>query len=247
LDPGTLRKRLRDDLRREFRGDLRVDPVSCALYATDASLFQIEPLAVAMPRDEDDLRTLIRYAHERSIPVIARGAGTGLAGEALGPGVVVDLSVYFRSIVKVEADWVRVQAGVVLDVLNRELAQLGRRFAPDPVSGASCTIGGMIATDASGGRAGIHGYTRDHVRGLRVVWDDGTADSLTRGGSETEPGARAAELRAGLRSLLSAHAPAIAATRPRTAFNRCGYRLYDVRRTHPTWFACWSGPKAPWP
>ena len=89
MDRATLRKRLRDDLRREFRGDLRVDPVSCAVYSTDASLFQVEPLAVAIPRDEDDLRTLVRYAHERSIPLVPRGAGTGMAGEALGPGGVL--------------------------------------------------------------------------------------------------------------------------------------------------------------
>jgi FAD/FMN-containing dehydrogenase/Fe-S oxidoreductase len=228
LDPATLRQRLRDDLRREFRGELRVDTVSRALYATDASLFQVEPLAVAIPRDEDDLRVLVRYAHERSIPLIPRGAGTGLAGESLGAGIVIDLSVHFRLILKSGSDWVRVQAGTVLDRLNAELAKSGRRFAPDPASGASCTIGGMIATDASGGRAAVHGYTRDHVRALRVVWDDGSAGCLSAGGSAIEPGTRAADLYAGVRALLETHAEAIAATRPRTPFNRSGYRLYDV-------------------
>ena len=228
MDPATLRQRLRDDLRREFRGELRLDPAARALYATDASLFQIDPLAVAIPRDEEDLRALVRYSHERSIPLIARGAGTGLAGEALGPGIIIDLCVHFRAIVETGDDWVRVQPGVVLDQLNVELAKTGRRFAPDPASGASCTIGGMVATDASGGRAAIHGYTRDHVRALRVVWDDGGADQLSTDQAAVPPGTRAADLQAGVRALVEAHADVIAVTRPRTLFNRCGYRLYDV-------------------
>jgi FAD/FMN-containing dehydrogenase/Fe-S oxidoreductase len=228
LDAATLRTRLRDDLRREFRGELLLDPASRALYATDASLFQIEPLAVAVPRDEADVCLLVRYAYDRSIPIVPRGAGTGLAGEAVGPGLVLDLSVHFRSILEVGDDWVRVQPGVVLDRLNSELAKTGRRFAPDPASGASCTIGGMIATDASGSRAARHGYTRDHVRGLRVVWDDGTADEVGAAGTDQKEQSRATALRAGLNALLDENAEAIAAARPRTAFDRCPYRLYDV-------------------
>jgi FAD/FMN-containing dehydrogenase/Fe-S oxidoreductase len=225
VDPAALRTRLREDLRREFRGELRVDPTALALYATDASLFQVEPLAVAVPRDEADLAILIRHAFDRSIPLVPRGAGTGIAGEALGPGIVVDLSVHFRTILEVGDDWIRVQPGVVLDSVNEELARSGRRFAPDPASGASCTIGGMIATDASGSRAAIHGYTRDHVCGLRVIWDDGTPADLGPGSDPTE---RTRSIQAGVCSILETHADAIAATRPRTAFNRCGYRLYDI-------------------
>lgn len=228
MDPTTLRSRLRDDLRREFRGELYLDPVRRALYATDASLFHIEPLAVGVPRDEEDLCALVRYAHERSIPLIPRGAGTGIAGEALGPGIVIDLSVHFQAIQATGDDWVRVQPGVVLDQLNRHLAPAGRRFAPDPASSASCTIGGMIATDASGGRAGVHGYTRDHVHRLRVVWDDGTSDELRAGFPEAAVSGRTADLRAGLRDLLQSHADLIGASRPKTPFNRCGYRLYDI-------------------
>jgi Fe-S oxidoreductase/FAD/FMN-containing dehydrogenase len=86
----------------------------------------------------------------------------------------------------------------------------------------------MIATDASGGRAAVHGYTRDHLRGLRVVWDDGTAGQLGDGPAEPDPGPRVAEIRAGVSAILAGHAEGIAATRPRTPFNRCGYRLYDA-------------------
>jgi FAD/FMN-containing dehydrogenase/Fe-S oxidoreductase len=227
VDPSALRSRLRDDFRRQFRGDLFLTPHARGLYATDASLFQVDPLAAAAPRDEADVQFLLRYAHANTIPVIARGAGTGLAGESLGHGLVMDLSVHFRGIVNVGDDTVRVQPGVVLNRLNAELAKIGRRFAPDPASGASCTVGGMIATDASGGRAARHGFTRDHVRQLRVIWDDGTADEIhgrnVKAAGAREP--RTAAILAGVSDLLAGNAELIAGCRPKTAFNRCGYRL----------------------
>ena len=201
-----------------------------ALYSTDASLFQIDPLGIAVPRDEEDLRILVRYAFDRSIPLVPRGAGTGLAGESLGYGLVVDLSVHFRAILESGDGWVRVEPGVVLERLNAELAKKGRRFAPDPASATSCTIGGMIATDASGGKAAQYGYTRDHVLGLRVVWDDGSVDDLGRSGGEAAgpPGDRTAGIARNVQELLTANAATISTSRPRTQFNRCGYRLYDV-------------------
>jgi FAD/FMN-containing dehydrogenase/Fe-S oxidoreductase len=227
VDSATQRSRLRDDLRRQFRGNLFIDPAARSLYATDASLFQVDPLAVAVPIDADDLRVLVRYAYERSIPLTPRGGGTGLAGESLTHGIVVDLSVHFRGILETGDDWVRVQPGVVLNQLNAELAKRGRRFAPDPASGTSCTIGGMIATDASGGRAAQYGYTRDHILGLRVVWDDGSTGDLGRDTGRSA-GDRTVEIVRGVQDLLSANAKVIAASRPRTPFNRCGYNLFDA-------------------
>lgn len=162
-----------DDLRNTFRGRLTFDGLTRGLYSTDASPFQVTPLGVAFPLDTDDLSVLVRYCFEHQIPLVPRGAGTGVAGEALGPGLVVDLSVHFRRILATSADTVTVEPGVVLAELNAELARHGRRFPPDPTSGASCTVGGMIATNASGGNAFRYGYTRDYVTGLEVVWDNG--------------------------------------------------------------------------
>ena len=172
LDP----KQITDDLRGKFRGRLHFDRLTRGLYSTDASPFQIEPLAVAVPEDTESLATLIRYCHDHTIAIVPRGAGTGLSGESLGPAVVLDLSVHFRQILAVGADTVTVQPGVVLNELNAELAKIGRRFAPDPASSASCTLGGMVATNASGGNAFHHGYTRDYVAGLGVIWDSGDTD-----------------------------------------------------------------------
>jgi FAD/FMN-containing dehydrogenase len=169
------RTHIRDDLRGVIKGELLFDELSRALYSTDASIFQVQPLGVVAPRDEEDVQALVRYAAEQRIPVIPRGAGSGLAGESLGAGMVIDLSQHFRSISEVGADTVRVQPGVTWRQLNARLAREGRRFAPDPASGAQCTVGGMLATNASGARALRHGYTRDHVAHLRSVLDTGDA------------------------------------------------------------------------
>ncbi|MFM8273943.1 MAG: FAD-binding and (Fe-S)-binding domain-containing protein [Gemmata sp.] len=169
-------KQITDDLRGLFRGRLHFDRLTRGLYSTDASPFQIEPQLVAVPEDAESVASLVRYCHEHAVSVTARGAGTGLSGESLNSGVALDLSVHFRKVLAVGADTVTVQAGAVLHQLNAELAKVGRRFAPDPASAAACTLGGMIATNASGGNAAHHGYTRDHVAGLGVVWDSGAAD-----------------------------------------------------------------------
>jgi FAD/FMN-containing dehydrogenase/Fe-S oxidoreductase len=214
------------DLRPHFRGGLHFDDLTCGLYATDASPFQVAPLGVAVPHDADDLAVLVAYASETSLPLIPRGAGTGLAGESLGPGLVVDLSVHLRAIPQIGPDWVHVEAGVTLAELNAALAPCGRRFAPDPASGATCTIGGMIATNASGGTVFRHGYTRDYVRSLRVIWDDGTPDEVCSPPSSAVPEARG---RGNLTAaLLSDNRDLIELTRPHTAYNRCGYVLHDV-------------------
>src|SRR5262249_3277214 len=144
------REHIRDDLKGILKGELLFDELSRALYSTDASIFQIQPLGVAVPRDEEDVQALVRYAAEHRFPLVPRGAGTGLAGESLGNGLIVDLSRHFRAILDIGADTVRLQPGVVYHELNTQLARSGRRFAPDPASGGQCTIGGMLATNASG-------------------------------------------------------------------------------------------------
>src|SRR6202030_3629875 len=100
-------------LKRLIKGELLFDDLSRALYSTDASIFQVKPLGIVVPRDEDDVCALVRYAAEHQIPLIARGTGSGVAGESLGAGLIVDLSRHFRSILAVGADTVRVQPGVI--------------------------------------------------------------------------------------------------------------------------------------
>lgn len=222
----TIRRRLRDDWRGHFRGELLLDEYTRGLYATDASLFEIQPLAVAVPRDEEDLRFLISYAYDKQVPIIPRGGGTGVAGESLGAGLVVDLSVHFRGILEIGPDTVRVQPGVICQHLNKELAKQGRRFAPEPASSASCTIGGMLATNASGNNAAQYGYVRDHVAAVRVICDSGEAADVSPGCVTT---GRFGEIALGVNTLLAQHATLIHESQPRTRFNRCGYLLDGVR------------------
>lgn len=227
----TQRNRIHDDLQGIVRGDLLFDDLSRTLYSTDASIFQVEPAGVVAPRDEEDLQALVRYAAANGVSLVARGAGSGFAGEALGPGIIVDLSRHFRSILDVGADTVRVQPGVVLRNLNECLAREGRRFAPDPASGEQCTLGGMLATNASGSRVLRHGYTRDHVESLRAVLDSGDAFVAARrprmSTAEAPPG-RFEDIVSSVATLLETNAELIRRCQPRTPFNRCGYLLEDV-------------------
>src|SRR5262245_9240871 len=227
MDP-TQRERVSDDLRGLLRGELLFDELSRSLYSTDASVFRVEPLGVVTPADEEDVQKLVRYAAEHLIALVPRGAGTGVAGESLGAGLVVDLSRHFRQVLEVGPDTVRVQPGVVLEPLQRRLAQAGRRFAPDPASASACTVGGMLATDASGARAVRHGYTRDHAAPVRAVLDSGDAVALDRRLPRPLPeGApdRLREIASGAVWLAARYGEAIRTGGPRTPFDRCGYRL----------------------
>jgi FAD/FMN-containing dehydrogenase/Fe-S oxidoreductase len=229
LDP-QQREHIGDDLRGFVRGDVLFDDLSRGLYSTDASIFQVQPAGVVVPRDEEDVQALVRYAAENGVSLVPRGAGTGLAGESLGPGIVVDLSRHFRGILEVGADTVRVQPGVVYRDLNARLAQAGRRFAPDPAS-TVCTLGGMLANNASGARALRYGYTRDHVDRLRVVLD--TGDAAWVGREPRQPGVEAGlghlqDIVGAVALLLEDKADLVRSCQPRTPFNRCGYVLHDV-------------------
>jgi len=224
------RNRIRDDLQGFFQGELLFDEVARTLYSTDASIFQVKPAGVVVPRHEDDVRALVRYAYENRVPLIPRGAGTGMAGESLGKGLVVDLGPSFRAIVEVGSDTVRVQPGVTLECLNRRLAEDGRRFVPDPAAPV-CTIGGMVATNASGSRSLAHGYTRDHVSAIRAVLDNGDVVDVAAEPWPLPPGAAADhwhDVLTVLGVLLEENSDAIAGPRVRTPFDRCGYQLRGV-------------------
>ncbi len=227
------RARIHDDLCGLITGDLHFDPVGRAPYAHDASLYEIDPLGVVVPRSVADLIATIRYAAERSLCVHARGAGTGLAGESLGPGLIVDFSRYFRRILAIRPESVVVQPGVVLDELNAQLAPLGRRLGPDPSGSASCTIGGMIAGDAAGARSLKYGTTADAVETLDVVFANGETATLGREpwpSSELDPEDFKGAVLRRVALHLNWHADLIARMAPKAPRNRAGYALGQVAR-----------------
>ena len=151
------------------------DNLTRQLYATDASHYQIEPLAVAFPHDTKQAAAIIQAAAQAGVPVIPRGAGTGLVGGAIGEGVVVDFSRFNRLITdfNVEKRTVRVGAGVVLDQLNDFLRPAGLAFGPDVATSSRATLGGMIANNSSGAHTPLYGTTADHLVELEIVLGDG--------------------------------------------------------------------------
>lgn len=168
-----IRRRLLEDLTDTFTGDLRVDSASRALYSTDASLYEVEPLAVCIPRTKRDVEVIAEWSADQRVPIIARGSGTGLAGGCIGRGIIVDFSRYMNKIISIGSDTVRVQAGVRRDQLNAALRSRGRYLAPDPSNSAVTTIGGMLGVDAAGSHAVRVGSARDHVQSLECVLSGG--------------------------------------------------------------------------
>ncbi len=175
-----LRRRLVEDLTDVIDGELRVDRAAVAIYSTDASLYEIEPIAVVFPKHARDVERLAAYSADNGIPLIARGAGSGLAGGAIGPGIILDFSRHMNQILRIEGDTVRVQPGVVRDQLNRALREHGRYFAPDPSNSRVTTVGGMISVDAAGSHAIRIGSTRDHIKSLECVLSGGQRLELGR-------------------------------------------------------------------
>jgi FAD/FMN-containing dehydrogenase/Fe-S oxidoreductase len=159
------------ELRGEFSGEIHLDRFTRLLYSTDASIYQIEPLAVLVPRGHDDVAAAVSSAARHRLPLLPRGSGTSLAGQTVGSAVVIDFSKYMNQILELnfEERYARVQPGVVLDQLNAVLQQSGWRFPPDVATGNRATLGGMIGNNASGSHSILYGITLDHVRRMRVL------------------------------------------------------------------------------
>lgn len=155
--------------------EVAFDNQTLQLYATDASPYQIIPLAVAFPKTGKQAGMVVQSALTAGVSVIPRGAGTGLGGGAVGEGLIVDFARYNRQILEFDADkrMVRVSAGVVLDQLNNFLHPHGFRFGPDVATSSRATLGGMIANDSSGAYTPVYGTTGQHVRSLDLITAEG--------------------------------------------------------------------------
>src|ERR1700676_2411330 len=158
----------------ELEGDLYFDATMRTLYATDASVYREMPEAVALPKTENDICALVRFARAHGTSLIPRAAGTSLAGQVVGGGIVVDVSHYLTRIIEIDAAArrVRVQPGVVRNELNLGLAPHGLFFAPETSTQNRCMIGGMVGNNACGANSVVYGSTRDHVISIRAVLSD---------------------------------------------------------------------------
>ena len=175
----ALAERLRDNV----EGPVRFDALTRGLYSTDASIYQIEPLGVVLPRTLEDIDAIMAIAREDGVPVLPRGAGTSQCGQAIGRALVVDTSRYLRRVAPVdrEARTVWVEPGVVLDRLNRRLAPTGLFFPVDVATANRATIGGMAGNNSGGARSIRYGIMADNVLAIEAALPDGRVAGVRRG------------------------------------------------------------------
>ncbi len=220
------------DLTRELDGEVAFDAYTRTLFSRDASMYAITPVGVAFPRHADDVVAAVALAARYSVPVLPRGGGTSLAGQTVGPGLVLDLSRHLHQIVELDAEarTARVQPGVVQDELNRAAAPHGLMFGPDTSTSNRATLGGMIGNNSAGSGSVRHGMTIDHVRELDVVLSDASTAHFAPV-DESERTSRAwmdsleGRLYRELPELISSHENAIATGFPPYWRRAGGYRL----------------------
>ncbi|HIE57038.1 MAG TPA: FAD-binding oxidoreductase, partial [Anaerolineales bacterium] len=165
-----------NQLRPRIAGELRTDAFYRTLYSTDASLYQVMPYGVLLPKTVDDVQAALELAARYRIPIVPRTAGTSLAGQAVNEALVIDFTSHLNRILEVNAEerWVRVQPGVVLDHLNQYLRPFDLQYGPDPASSNRAALGGIVANNATGSHSIVYGMTADHVLETDVILADGT-------------------------------------------------------------------------
>lgn len=210
-----------DELRRISRGEVLFDDWSRTIYSVDASHISVRPELILKPIDMEEVRNICKLCSAKNIAITARGAGTGLLGQSLSSGIVLDFTANMNKIVEIDDDFVVAQPGLVKAKLDKELGKKSKVFPPDPASSNFCTIGGMIANNASGPHSLGHGSTIDHIQEISVVYADGTSSIV----------GHKFELDEKISKMLSLVAPRTALIRrkyPKVSKNSCGYRLDEV-------------------
>ncbi|MFZ0886836.1 MAG: FAD-binding oxidoreductase, partial [Candidatus Binataceae bacterium] len=211
------------ELRRRIEGEVRFDAGSLALYSTDASNYRRVPVGVVVPRHEGDVAAALAIGRENAIPVLARGGGTGLAGQTCNTALVLDFSKYMNAIRSIDPDrrLAIVEPGVVQAQLNAAVARYGMFFAPDPATKDRCTLGGMIGNNSCGAHSAAYGKTADNLAAIEVMLYDGThlslraideaalESSIAHGGREGQLMARLRETRARYGDLIRQRYPKI--------------------------------------
>src|SRR5512140_2374623 len=169
------------ELRRHFTGDIRNDAASRILYSTDASIYQLEPLGVVIPRTQDDLQSVVELAARYQVPILARGSGSSLAGQAIGPSLIIDCTRWLDRLISIdpESRTATFEPGLILANLNRALAPHDLMYGPDPASAERATMGGVIANNATGAHSISYGMTADHLRSVDALLSDGSVATLT--------------------------------------------------------------------
>jgi len=165
-----------EELSQQLKGELKYDDLHKGIYATDASVYRKLPLGVAYPKDDNDLKSLIQFALKNKTSLIPRTAGTSLAGQCVGNGLIVDVSKHFTEIISLnkELKQVTVKPGVVRDELNHYLKSFGLFFGPNTSTSNRCMIGGMVGNNSSGTTSIQYGVTRDKIVSMKTILSDGS-------------------------------------------------------------------------
>jgi FAD/FMN-containing dehydrogenase/Fe-S oxidoreductase len=235
-------------IQKSIQGQVRTDLTARLLYSTDASIYQIEPLGVIFPRVADDLNAIVEICATHHTPIVVRGAGSSLAGQAIGRAWIVDCSRYLNRLVEInpEEHTALVEPGVVLNLLNREAAKLGLQFGPDPASAERATLGGSLANNASGAHSIRYGMSADHLLGVEAVLSDGATALLEEINLEEAErrsiaySHRDAKLYKAALAIRKQYATTIRANWPRTWRRASGYNLNYLLPWSPSRPPQWS-------
>lgn len=218
------------ELKKRFTGDLRFDAASRILYSTDASMYQIEPLGVAIPKTQEDLQAAVELAAKYKIPILPRGSGSSLGGQAIGEALILDCSRYLDSIIEInpETHSAIVEPGVILASLNLQAARHGLMFGPDPASAERATMGGVIGNNATGAHSILYGMSADHLIEADVILSDGSLAKFDESAlrvHSTETESRLSNIAACALEIRNKYADAIRRSYPKSWRNSAGYRL----------------------
>lgn len=229
------------ELLKHFRGELRSDLATRMLYSTDASLYQIEPLGVAFPKTQDDLQATVELAAKYKVPVLPRGSGSSLAGQAIGEALILDCSRWLDKLVDIdpEARTATVEPGLVLSSLNAAAAKHGLIFGPDPASAERATMGGVIGNNATGAHSILYGMAADHLVSAEVIQADGSLakwESVSLSAIRDQPSA----ILSAAMDIREKYAQAIVENYPRSWRNSAGYRLNYLLPWSPSAPQRWS-------
>jgi len=227
------------ELHKHFTGDIRTDQASRILYSTDASIYQIEPMGVVLPRTQEDLIAAVELAAKYKIPILPRGAGTSLAGQAVGHALILDCSRWLNQIVDInpETQTAVVEPGVVLSTLNLAAAQYGLMFGPDPASAERATLGGVIANNATGAHSILYGMSADHLISADVILADGSLEIWEEEGKS--------KLSSIVNVIREKYADAIKQNFPTSWRNSAGYRINYLLPWSPSVPPLWVGNTYP--
>ena len=228
------------ELKKRVEGDIYFDRYSRLLYSTDASIYQIEPIGVVVPRHKGDVQAVVELANKFNVPVLPRGGGTSLAGQTVGHALVLDFSKYMQNVLEVNQEelWCRVQPGLVQDELNAYVRSMGLQFGPDTSTSNRATIGGMIGNNSAGAHSLTYGKTLDHVIELTVLLSDGSEVVLKELSSDALEGKSQADSLEGrvhreVARLAQEHRSEILARYPKIMRRVSGYNLDEFIKPQP--------------